>query len=227
MDPATTQAVAKAAEESAKTAGQALEIVHDTGGYLRQMIDEVPTDLVGVLGGAWLHERHIRIRDALRCRTEQLIRERNVEEIIELSPNQATELLTAAQDESREELAELWARLLANAMDSNMNTVRHSFIEAVKKMDSMDAIVLQYIFEEKMTVVRRGRAPEPIENQTTGIENISRAIDRGSDEVEVSLRHLKDLSFFDEIQGNNAWYVNATSREFMRACYPELAAVGT
>ena len=35
MDPATTQAVAKATEATAKATGQALEIVHDTGGYLR------------------------------------------------------------------------------------------------------------------------------------------------------------------------------------------------
>jgi hypothetical protein len=32
MDPTTTQALAKAVEESAKTAGRGLEIVHDTGG---------------------------------------------------------------------------------------------------------------------------------------------------------------------------------------------------
>ena len=48
MDPATTQAVAKAAEESAKTAGKALEIVHDVGGYLRGVFAEVPADLVGL-----------------------------------------------------------------------------------------------------------------------------------------------------------------------------------
>jgi hypothetical protein len=33
MDPATTQAVAKATEETAKATGKGLEIVHDTGGF--------------------------------------------------------------------------------------------------------------------------------------------------------------------------------------------------
>jgi hypothetical protein len=56
MDPATTQAVAKAAEESAKTAGKALEIVHDTGGYLRSVFADLPADLVGIGGGALVHE---------------------------------------------------------------------------------------------------------------------------------------------------------------------------
>jgi hypothetical protein len=132
MDAATTQAVAKAAEESAKTAGKALEIVHDTGRYLRQVFDEVPANLVGVLGGAWLHETHIRIRDALRRRTEQILRERDRQEVIEISPNIAVALIAGAQEEGSEELMELWARLLANAMDPNLNNMRRSFMEAVK-----------------------------------------------------------------------------------------------
>jgi hypothetical protein len=223
MDPATTQAVAKAAEESAKTAGRGLEIVYAAGGYLRHVFGEVPADVAGVLGGAWLHERHIRIRDALRRRTEQLVRERNVPEIIELSPNMAVALIAAAQEESREELAELWARLLANAMDPNMNSVRHSFIEAVKKMDPMDAVVLWYIDEEDVAVVRPGQLNH-IANRMTGIDDIAMAIKFRSDQVEVSLRHLKDLSLCDHQLPSDptAWVMNATSREFMRACYPQV-----
>src|SRR5271155_3893128 len=217
-------ASAKAVEATAKAAGQVLEIVHDAGGYLREVFGELPTDLVGVVGGAWLHERHIRLRDALRRRTEQILRERDIQEARELSPNVAAALISGAQEEGRPELMELWARLLANAMDPSMNTVRHSFIEAVRKMDPMDAIVLRYLYEAKMTVVRRGRAPDPITNQTTGIENISTEIGRRKDEIEVSLRHLKDLSFFDYAHPSDptAWYLNATSREFLWACYPEV-----
>jgi CheY-like chemotaxis protein len=40
---------------------------------------------------------------------------------------------------------------------------------------------------------------------------------RRSDEVEVSVRHLRDLGFFD-----GEYYANALNREFMRACYPEV-----
>jgi hypothetical protein len=219
MDPATTQAVAKAAEESAKTAGKVLEIAHDAGGYLRHVLGEVPADLVGVLGGAWVHEQHIRIKDALRRRTEELVRERDVPKVIELSPNLAAALIEGAQEEGREELMELWARLLANAMDPNLNTVRQSFIEAVKKMDPMDAVVLRYIHEEGITTIDRGHKPNQSGEQT-GIENLSVTIGRRSDEVEVSLRHLQDLLFFDYI--NFTWHIHAICREFLRACYPEV-----
>ena len=145
MDPATTQAMAKATEETAKTAGKALQIVHDVGGYLRSVFAEVPADFVGVAGGAWLHEIHIRIKDALRRRTEELVRERDVPKVIELSPNLAAALIEGAQEEGREELMELWARLLANAMDPNINSVRYSFVDAVKNMDPLDAVVLRHI----------------------------------------------------------------------------------
>jgi hypothetical protein len=216
MDPATTQAVAKAAEATAKATGQALEIAHDTGGYLRQVFGEVPTDLVGVLGGAWLHERHIRIRDALRRRTEQLLRERAVQEVVALSPNIAAALIAGAQEESQEELAELWARLLANAMDPNLQSVRHSFIEAVKVMDPTDALVLVDLYKRNLSAVSRNTPG----TQTTTIYDLARAINRRPDDVEASLNHLLSMGFFDP--ANQQWFVNASNRELMRSCYPEV-----
>lgn len=235
MDPATTQAVAKAAEESAKTSGKALEIVHDAGGYLRQVIADVPQDLVGVLGGTWLHERHIRLRDRLRRRTEQILQERDVEEVIELSPNMVAALIAGAQEEGSEELMELWARLLANAMDPNLNSVRHSFIEAVKRMDPMDAVVIRLFYERDINaLVLEPAGLKPID--LIGVHYIAAEIGCNSDEIEISLRRLKDLSFLDE--GNfgghhqsankdqtldlRQWSVNATSRQFLRACYPKV-----
>jgi hypothetical protein len=56
MDLATTQAVAKAVEEAAKPTEKALEIVHDTGGYLRSVFADLPADLVGI-GGQVAHRK--------------------------------------------------------------------------------------------------------------------------------------------------------------------------
>lgn len=185
------------------------------------MFGEVPTDLVGVLGGAWLHERHIRIRDALRRRTEQLLLERGVQEVVALSPNIAAALIASAQEESQEELAELWARLLANAMDPKRGSVRHSFIEAVKVMDPTDALVLVELYKRNLSAVRRnttGGAPE------TNIHDLARAIDRRPDDVEASLIHLLSMGLFDPggQTANQEWFVNANNRELMRSCYPEV-----
>jgi Abortive infection alpha len=219
MDPATTQAVAKAAEESAKTAGKALEIVHDAGGYLRSVVADVPADLVGVVGGAWLRERHIRLRDKLRRRTEQILRERDVQEVIELSPNIAAALISGAQEEGREELMELWAPLLGNAMDPKLSSVRHSFIEAVKEMDPTDALVLAELYKRNSAVRRDARD----EAKATSIVDLAEAINRRQSDVEVSLRHLLSMRFLDQLQANRDWFINVTAVEFMLCCYPEVA----
>jgi hypothetical protein len=218
VDPAT--ASAGAVEAVAKTTGQALDIVHDTGGYLNRVFGDLVVNAVGWIIGDWVGEKRRRNFDALCRRTIDILQARDVRDFIELSPNQATELLTAAQDESREELADLWARLLANAMDPNLNNVRHSFIEAVKKMDPMDAIVLQYIYVNQIASVRYGDLKQG--TNTVGTLNISQSIGKREDEAQVSIRHLEALSFFDT-QPSGGWLVNAINREFMRACYPEPA----
>jgi hypothetical protein len=87
-------------------------------------------------------------------------------------------------------------------------------------MDPPDAVVLRHIYERKIASVRHGHTPT--DYPSAGVENISIAIGRRSDEMEVSLRHLQDLLFFDYVNVNNSWHVSATSREFLRACYPEV-----
>jgi hypothetical protein len=59
-------------------------------------------------------------------------------------------LLRAAADESRDDLQDLWARLLAAAADpSRTRSFRLAFIDAAKKMDPLDAGVLQAIHGQR------------------------------------------------------------------------------
>jgi hypothetical protein len=100
-------------------------------------------------------------------------------------------------------------------------------------MDPLDAVVLRYIYERKIKMVFIGGYPERFSTETTETQNISRAISRRDDEVEISIRHLNEISLVDEhssmVDGEanekyirREWWVNATSREFFRACYPEV-----
>jgi hypothetical protein len=133
----------------------------------------------------------------------------------------AAALIAGAQEESREELAELWARLLANAMDPNMNSVRHSFIEAVRKMDTADAKIMHYLYSEKITRVKP--AGDAVSNKDTTVEMISRRLEDRDDDVLVSIINLEDMGFLDtSTNDKNLWFPSAKLREFMRACYPEL-----
>jgi hypothetical protein len=146
----------------------------------------------------------------------------NVKEPIPASLTVALPILEGAADEDRDELADLWARHLANTLDPSLNTVRHWFIDAVKKMDPPDAIVLVHMYEQGIAIVNIGQ--HPLQNQTTGVVNIAQSVGRKPDEIEVSLRHLAELRFFDSRPGNpGVWITDAVYRRFIQACYPEIA----
>jgi hypothetical protein len=223
MDQETVKAVANAVEAAAKPAEKALDIVHDTGGYLRGVISDVPADLVGVLGGAWLHESHVRIRDKLRRRTEQILQERHQQAVVELSPNIAAAIVGGAQEESREELMELWARLLASAMNpATKNDVRHSFVAAVREMDPTDAIILHHIYSERVGRIRLGGGGD---KRDPSMEFLSNELGYRQTDVIVSVKNLEALGFLDTAPNDkNIWFPSAKLKEFMRACYPELEA---
>jgi hypothetical protein len=63
-------------------------------------------------------------------------------------------ILVAAADESRDELQDIWARLLAAAADpARAKSFRATFIDAAKRMDPIDAPVLQ-LAPDRDTVTR-------------------------------------------------------------------------
>jgi hypothetical protein len=107
----------KAIQEASKAAQEAFKTLQGIGGFLRKTLGTVPEDLVGYLGGDWLRARRfenvVRLLEKLKERIEA--RKTKVEEPISLSV--ALPLFRAAADESRDELQDLWARLLAAAAD--------------------------------------------------------------------------------------------------------------
>ena len=138
---------AKATQEVARFGTKALDSGDKLGSFLSKVFGTVPSDVVGVLGGDWLH--HVRIRNAVKLaqRTEEILRERGISPE-PMSPSVAMPILKAGQDETREELRELWARLLANGMDPERRSlIRQSIIEAVKGFDPPDAIMLRKWYE--------------------------------------------------------------------------------
>jgi hypothetical protein len=217
-------------DEQAKLGQEILKTFRGFGSFIGEALGSTPEDLIAYLGGDWLRVRRAENLVKLLEQAKARLAERNVQEPIPASLSIALPILRDAADEDREELVDLWARLLANAIDPNLNSVRQSFIEAVKKIDPPDAVVLRHIHEAKIALVYSGGAPSS--TGTIGITNIAREIDRRDDEVEVSIRHLKDLLFVDEhswIEGEDdeqherlSWWVNAAGREFLRACYPEV-----
>jgi hypothetical protein len=89
--------------------------------------------VVGIVIGEPLHFVRTKIAQKLDERVTKIHRDRNVQEAQPVSPSVAIPLLRAAYDESRPELQDVWARLIAAAMDPKRSDgMRLSFIDAVK-----------------------------------------------------------------------------------------------
>ncbi|MGN6148598.1 MAG: Abi-alpha family protein [Rhizomicrobium sp.] len=102
-------------------------------------ITEIAQNVLGIAGGDWLAERRRLNREKLSRRTDKILKERGVNAPEEPSPSIAIPLLSAAQEEGREELAELWAKLLATAMDpARKHSYRREFLAIVRELEPLD-----------------------------------------------------------------------------------------
>lgn len=133
---------AKAIQKTFEFGSDAIHLVRDAAGFLREIFGTVPEDLVGIIGADWLKcKRYENFHNICQATNERL-KERGVNKTEEVSPSLAIPLLRAVADESRAELQDMWARLLAAARDpTRSRNVRQSFIDIIKRMDPMDAIV--------------------------------------------------------------------------------------
>ena len=135
---------AKAVAEAAKLGKAVVTVVAGAGAYLDRAIGTLPQDVISFVGGAWMHEIALRNRARLEMNTARKLEEMGVKYPIEPSPSIMLPLLEAAQMESREELQDLWATLLANAMHPDRSIrVRRTFFDLVQRLEPADAIVLK------------------------------------------------------------------------------------
>lgn len=118
-------------------------------------------------------------------------------------------LLEAAQDESREELREIWAALLAAAADpARSHLFRRDFIDVAKRLEPVDALVLSAMSEGNIW------GPE-------WVGKTSLAIKLTPQQVEVAGRNLESVGLLQTPPTTRALVesalVSATGKQFL-AC---------
>ena len=208
---------AKAVRELAKTGHKTLEVTENLAVFVGRVLGTLPEDAVGMLGGDWLH--HVRLRNAARLqeRTDAILRARGIRETSSISPRLAVPLLFAASDESEDILQDLWARLVANAMDStHPHPVRRSFITTLQQLEPLDAIVLQDIFEKGGGVKKFTIEPE----------NYADELGATLDVLEIVFGNLIVMGCCQEVsrttyqdgKETRSLTLNPFGRELMRAC---------
>jgi hypothetical protein len=125
-------------------------------------------------------------------------------------PSLAIPIMIAAADESRDELQDMWAALLAAAADPKKSaSFRLRFIEVVKQLDPLDPAVLIELTHQKLA---------DFEN----LNKISSKLRCRDDEVGVSLANLESLALVIRAgpqNSSNYRYLSATplGRELLRA----------
>ena len=138
---------AKAIQEVAKVTRTSIEATQRLGSFVARVTNESIEAVTGILADKlrfmrW--ERQLRLRD--RCL--EIMRERGIDEHFQLVPPKlALPIVENASLEEDDELQDLWANLLASALDPNFEgRIRTAFIDILKQLEAADIRILYTIF---------------------------------------------------------------------------------
>jgi Abortive infection alpha len=201
-------------DEQAKAVGKLADfgttVVQETGQlarYVGKVLGTAPEDAVGIVLGDPLRFVRTAIAAKLDEWLTRILRSRNVSPE-PVSPSLAIPLLRAAYDESRPELQELWAQLIAAAMDpARSSRVRRSFIDTLQRFDPLDALVLK---------ARRDISGNPSPNAR---DYLASRLQVQFQEIEISTQNLLELKCV-HILNNDYTSFNITfyGHGLLRAC---------
>lgn len=136
----------EAITEAAKATNNAVNLIREGGRAVGPAVGEI----YGLVFGDAIAETRKRRLDALARKTKKILHDRDVKERLQPPEHISIPLLEAAQGEPRDEMQELWARLLANAMDpARADDVRPEFIETLRRFHPIDAAILQRAGERR------------------------------------------------------------------------------
>lgn len=203
-----SKAVQKLAEFGTAVVTEAGELAR----YVGKILGTVTEDVVGIVLGEPLHYLRIVIAASLDKRVQDIHSSRNVQQRIPVSPSLAIPLIKAAYDESRPELQNLWARLIAAATDpARAGQVRQSFIPTLQRFDPLDARVLEALYAITGTASPSTR------------EFLANTLGVPSDEIAISALNLAELKCVSWSPGNSFgsanFQLNVYGHALIRACF--------
>jgi hypothetical protein len=174
-------------DEQAKLGQDIVKGLRNSGSYLADIFGDLPKNLLGLLVGDRVRARRIEKATILWEKTQERLRDWRVHEPDPPSLKFAIPILEAAVDEESEGLQDLWARLLATAMDpARRDEMRQAFVETVKQMDPIDALALE--------AIRKNGGEQW---QPTGVQVVVASLSCSREEVIVSFQHLAKLDCID------------------------------
>lgn len=164
--------------------------------YIGRIVGTIPEDAVGLVLGDPLHAIRTLAAQWYDDKVREIHERRNVKRLQAVSLSVAMPLLRGAYDENREALREMWAALLAAAMDpERTGRVRLSFMDALRRFDPLDALIL------------RTRDEITGELSPNSVQFLERRLEVSSDEIVISIQNLTRLDCFMSPTGGLANFV--------------------
>ncbi|MEX0827454.1 MAG: Abi-alpha family protein, partial [Haliea sp.] len=171
-------------------------VVQKLGSYVGEILGTMPHDVVGLLVGDWLRARRMENASRIFEKTKSILEDRGIDPADEqcVSPRLGVPYLESASLESDDELQDVWARLMANAMDPNTNiTLRQEYIETLREFEPIDALVLS-------AAAQLG----PTNTHVLDISDLLETVNKVAwDHLAVSLANLHKLSCVETVGSNS------------------------
>lgn len=141
-----TDEESKAVQEVAKTARKGLEIAERAGPFLERVLGPLVENAVGIVSDQLAYFRLTRFF-SLVDKVKALLASRGIENTRSVPPSFALPLIQAATIEHHEEIHDLWANLLATAMDLNAPEMRRSYVGILQQFEPTDAKLMLWVYE--------------------------------------------------------------------------------
>jgi hypothetical protein len=138
---------AKAVQEVAKTTGQAIKTIEKIGSFFSRIMNESIDATCGMLADTlkfkrW--ERQLRLIE----KTEEIIKSKGFSDTLRpISPKLALPIFHNASMETDESLHDIWANLLATALDPKCEIPRNAYVDIIRQLEPVDVKVLNVLHD--------------------------------------------------------------------------------
>lgn len=186
---------AKAVQEVAKTTGKVVDVVHDAGGFLAPHVDGVLAQVVGLFTDHLKYVRGVRLVRLGQRFQQELLAHGGVEAVRKLPLNFAIDALEQGAMEQDNDLQDIWARLLANAVDATTEVLpRRAFISIIKDLSPLDAMILEKIYAVDQERHQKAIVTHELPSRAYPAIDIDRkTLPKPSEDVQVALANLERL----------------------------------
>ncbi|MHB1654707.1 MAG: Abi-alpha family protein [Desulfitobacteriaceae bacterium] len=150
--------IAKAVQEGSKLGVKAIESTDKAGSFLAKVFKEPIIASIRMLTNEIIlieWKRLLKISDKVAT----ILKERGILDFKVVPPKLALPIIQAASLEDDENLQDLWANLIANAMDPSFNDeIRYGFIDMIKNITGIEAKILNEFYNAILNKLNDNRA---------------------------------------------------------------------